>query len=202
MARFYNHLCACGCGRLLEVRWWHKYRGLPRYINGHQNIGRKHTPEEIEKMKVAHSTPEAIERSRVQGRANAGRKNTPEAIANMVAAANSPEALERSRSWCGDKSSQWQGGISFEEYPREFNDERKERIRERDGHVCQCCGRTKEEEGRELAVHHIDYDKRNCNDDNLITLCCRCNAKANGSVLKRHICKRVFQQKVKGNRHE
>jgi len=28
-------------------------------------------------------------------------------------------------------------------------------------------------------VHHIDYNKKNCNLDNLITLCINCHAKTN-----------------------
>ena len=30
-----------------------------------------------------------------------------------------------------------------------------------------------------LVIHHIDYNKKNCNLNNLITLCRSCNAKAN-----------------------
>lgn len=50
-------------------------------------------------------------------------------------------------------------------------------IRERDHYTCQLCG---ERQG-DLAhsVHHIDYDKKNCNPDNLITLCLKCHTKTN-----------------------
>ncbi len=30
-----------------------------------------------------------------------------------------------------------------------------------------------------MAIHHIDYDKKNCELKNLITLCINCNSKAN-----------------------
>ncbi|KKL07361.1 hypothetical protein LCGC14_2586770, partial [marine sediment metagenome] len=30
-----------------------------------------------------------------------------------------------------------------------------------------------------LNVHHIDYDKKNCGMDNLVTLCASCNTRAN-----------------------
>jgi 5-methylcytosine-specific restriction endonuclease McrA len=30
-----------------------------------------------------------------------------------------------------------------------------------------------------LTAHHIDYDKKNCDQQNLITLCSACNSKAN-----------------------
>ena len=33
--------------------------------------------------------------------------------------------------------------------------------------------------GSNLHIHHIDYNKTNCNKNNLITLCVACNGKAN-----------------------
>lgn len=68
----------------------------------------------------------------------------------------------------------WHGGKSFLPYPPEFNKQLKERIKERDNHTCQKCGSTER-----LSVHHIDYDKQNCGDDNLITLCMSCNISVN-----------------------
>jgi len=35
--------------------------------------------------------------------------------------------------------------------------------------------------GQPLTIHHIDYDKRNCDDGNLITLCHSCNPRANSN---------------------
>lgn len=78
----------------------------------------------------------------------------------------------------GDKASNWKDGISFEPYCHKFNDELKESIRDRDNHICQLC--KTEENGRKLAVHHIHYDKKNCEPD-LITLCISCNVKVNAN---------------------
>jgi 5-methylcytosine-specific restriction endonuclease McrA len=33
--------------------------------------------------------------------------------------------------------------------------------------------------GKVLDVHHIDYDRKNSSEDNLITLCRQCNIRAN-----------------------
>ena len=33
--------------------------------------------------------------------------------------------------------------------------------------------------GEALTVHHIDYDKENCKENNLITLCKQCNSRVN-----------------------
>jgi len=74
----------------------------------------------------------------------------------------------------GENHYMWQGGISFEPYPPQFNDYLKEIIKKRDNYTCQKCGST-----QKLTVHHIDYNKKNNNPINLITLCNSCNVKAN-----------------------
>lgn len=70
----------------------------------------------------------------------------------------------------------WKGGISFEPYCQKFNNELKERVRDRDNRTCQNCGI--KENGIKLTCHHIHYDKENCYPD-LITVCRSCNSKAN-----------------------
>lgn len=84
----------------------------------------------------------------------------------------------------GSNHYNWKGGISNQPYPWNFNEKLKKLIRERDGHVCQLCSRTREEEGRELSVHHIDYIKENIDLENLITLCLSCNNKVNFNRVK------------------
>ncbi len=69
----------------------------------------------------------------------------------------------------------WRGGLSFEKYPEEWNEPLRRRIRSRDEHTCAMCPA----QSRTLAVHHIDYDKSNCTDGNLISLCRRCHPKTN-----------------------
>jgi hypothetical protein len=68
-------------------------------------------------------------------------------------------------------------------YPIEFTESLKESIRDRDNHECQNCNMTEEEHltvyGQVLHVHHIDYNKENCNENNLISLCGGCNTRAN-----------------------
>ena len=77
----------------------------------------------------------------------------------------------------GEKNHWWKGGICPNEYPGEFNEELKERIRERDNRQCQNCGIDETDCYRLLDVHHIDGDKQNCEDDNLISYCTSCHAK-------------------------
>jgi len=85
----------------------------------------------------------------------------------------------------GENHPNWQGGISFEPYSPLWTEELKIKIRQRDNCECQNCGMTQEEHfivaGCDLNVHHIDYNKKNCNEDNLITVCLWCNCRANSN---------------------
>ena len=73
-----------------------------------------------------------------------------------------------------DHGKHWKGGISYEPYSIDFTKQLKKKIKKRDGFKCKICGYTKK-----LHVHHIDYNKMNSNDDNLITLCSSCHSKTN-----------------------
>lgn len=88
---------------------------------------------------------------------------------------------EYKKKYLGSNNPAWQGGKSFEPYGREFNDELKEEIRNRDKRVCQFCGRSEFEVFKayrdKLNVHHIDYEKTNNNPTNLISLCRGCHSK-------------------------
>ena len=74
----------------------------------------------------------------------------------------------------GENASNWRGGKSFEPYTPEFNEALKKQIRKRDKYICQLCG-----EKNSKTVHHKDYIKINCKENNLITLCNSCNSKVN-----------------------
>ena len=86
---------------------------------------------------------------------------------------HSKETIEK---MSGENHYNWQGGISKEPYCQEWTPWLKEEIKERDKHQCKnpVCGSIES-----LGIHHIDYDKKNCSTNNLITLCRSCNAKAN-----------------------
>ncbi len=74
-----------------------------------------------------------------------------------------------------EKHHNWQGGKSFEKYTLDWTNTLRRAIRERDFYTCQIC---KEPQGdKAFDVHHIDYDKKNCNSDNLVTLCRSCHQK-------------------------
>ena len=77
----------------------------------------------------------------------------------------------------GAKNPQWRGGLSFEPYSPDWTKSLKLAIRKRDNYTCQI-GKEKEN-GHSFDVHHIDYNKKNCDPINLITLCRKCHRKTN-----------------------
>jgi len=79
----------------------------------------------------------------------------------------------------GEKHYNWQSGKSFEPYGLEFNKDLKEVIRNRDRRKCFICEKTELENNKKLDCHHIDYNKRNSNPNNLISLCRSCHIKTN-----------------------
>ena len=124
--------------------------------------GRKHTEESRAKMSAAHKGKSATW--------NIGLKRTEEAKAKM----RSKRALQ-----VGPKCSAWKGGISFEPYNTDWTKTLKRIIRERDHYTCQLCSALQEETTH--PVHHIDYEKNNCDTKNLITLCVSCHSKTNSN---------------------
>ena len=101
----------------------------------------------------------------------------------------------------GNKNPNWQDGKSFELYGVEFNNKKRNKIKKRDNFTCQLCGDKILEKRRIkinptknwLTVHHIDYNKKNSEDDNLVTLCNLCNISVN---TKREEWTKYFQNKV------
>ncbi len=121
-------------------------------------FGRKHSKETKSKMAV----------SNTGNKANLGRKFTVKHKQRIAKSLTGRKHLGM------EKNPMWKGGKSFEEYPREFNRELKNAVKSRDGHKCMVC-----EGNNRLQVHHIDYNKRNCVIENLVTLCVSCHTKTN-----------------------
>lgn len=91
--------------------------------------------------------------------------------------------------------SNWQGGISFEEYGQDFDNALKEQVRFRDKYKCQECGCSQVENSRQLDVHHINYNKKDLNFNNLISLCKSCHMKTN---FNRTYYKKYFKELIYG----
>lgn len=138
------------------------------------NLGRKFTNEHKLKMSEAHKGHKFTdEHKRKIGEAHKGNKYS-------LGYKHSEETKQKmSLSHKGEKSSLWKGGISFEPYGLEFNEDLREVIRNRDRRKCQICEKTELENDKKLDCHHIDYNKQNNNPNNLISLCRNCHQKTN-----------------------
>jgi len=89
----------------------------------------------------------------------------------------------------GDKNPNWNGGTSYEPYSVDWTKTLKRAIRERDKYTCQLCNIQPDDT---LSVHHIDYDKKNCSPNNLISLCRICH---NKTQVRRDYWKEYFYGK-------
>jgi 5-methylcytosine-specific restriction endonuclease McrA len=69
----------------------------------------------------------------------------------------------------------WKGGISNGPYAFSFNGDLKRQIKAKFNHKCAICDGS----SKKLAVHHIDYDKKNSSINNLVPLCFSCHSKTN-----------------------
>jgi hypothetical protein len=132
-------------------------------------------------------------------KANIGREHTEEAKLNMSEARKgnknhfygkqhtneSKEKISKQNKGKlkGDKNPAWLGGKSFEPYCPKFNIEFKNLVRLRDNFCCLNCGISEQKwimiTKRKLAIHHIDYNKKNTCLQNCCALCDSCNTKAN-----------------------
>jgi len=98
----------------------------------------------------------------------------------------------------GERNPNFNGWSSKEPYSSDWTVELKDSIRKRDNYECQNCNMTEEEHlivmGQVLHIHHIDYDKKNCKESNLLTLCFWCNIRANTN---RNYWQQYYKNKTK-----
>ncbi len=87
----------------------------------------------------------------------------------------------------------WKGGIAYLPYSAAFNNGLKEKIRTRDSYTCQECGIPQAECLYPLASHHINYNKEDSSEYNLISLCEKCHGYTN---YNREYWQRHFEEKI------
>ncbi|MCK9370949.1 NUMOD3 domain-containing DNA-binding protein [Candidatus Dojkabacteria bacterium] len=164
-------------------------------------VGRKHSTETKEKIRLANLGKKHTEESKRKmgerskgNKWNVGKKYTEERkrkisqsrlknptrywLGKHLSDEHKKKLSVKSSQRVGEKASNWKGGKSFEPYSVDWNNTLKRSIRERDKYICQLCTLPQGDEA--LSVHHIDYNKLNCNPTNLITLCRSCHTKTNG----------------------
>lgn len=154
------------------------------------HIGKHPSQEARDKMSIARTG---------EGNAFYGKHHTEESKDKMRVASTGVIPSEETRAkigiaCAGERNGSWKGGISNEPYPIGFNSKLKEQIRARDNYTCQLCGVLQAECLQPLCCHHIDYNKENILETNLISLCHRCNGKAN---TERAYFQMFFSAKIK-----
>lgn len=136
-------------------------------------LGKRAGYKTIELLKASHlgqkRTPEQIAKSAAKHRGMKRSQKTRENIS---------KALAGHPKLSGQNSKQWRGGTSKKKYCPKFNVRTRRKTRERFNRTCLICGVP--ENGRRLAVHHIDYNKmQGCKGNGwlLVTLCASCHGK-------------------------
>ena len=98
---------------------------------------------------------------------------------------------EFSIKFSGEGNPNFRDGLSKIYYTKDFTSELKWQIRVRDQFKCRVCKLTEEESllrwGMTLCIHHLDYDKQNCDKRNLLATCNSCNAKLNANREKNQV---------------
>lgn len=85
----------------------------------------------------------------------------------------------------GENNGRYIHGECTKPYRSYFGRKLRKTIRDRDGDCCKLCGMTKEQHGKNLDVHHVNYNKEDFSESNLICLCRYCHGKMHGSSEKR-----------------
>ncbi len=170
-----KYFCGCGCGIeiILTKRNFYNKKQSKFFVSGHSFKGKHHTDEQKEKIINANKLNGNYNRSSKRMRENNPMKDQKQRIKLSI----------RMKKSVGEKSHNWQGGISFLPYSKEFNNKLRLEIRKRDNNTCQECGAIINYY-KNLSVHHIDYNKNNNSPNNLICLCVSCHPKTNNNRKK------------------
>ena len=170
----------------MSKRGWPK--GKKRGSQTPEHTAKLHTPETNAKRAATNTgrtfSPEHCNNISISLTGKKKPPRTPEYCAkqsdSQKIAQNRPEVkTAKSAAVSGSNHPNWMGGISKLPYAFEFDNKLKEQIRERDNYTCQKCNTPQAECKKRLPVHHIDYNKKNSDPVNLITLCVSCNSKVN-----------------------
>jgi hypothetical protein len=160
----------------------------PETLANMSREGTIHTDEEKERIKkstiIALSDPEVRKKISDAGIGKAKPEGFGQKVSERVRGSGNPWYIDGR---CSGENS---------EYPLDFDEKLKDLIRDRDERKCKICSVKEEDLKIKLDVHHIDYDKENCDPRNLISLCHSCHMKTN---VKRDKWQSFFQgpQRIK-----
>ena len=188
-------VCACGCGKEIVFKKHHKYRNI-LYIHGHNPGGKQFEKGQHPwNYKLTNETDERVRK--ISSKKIKEKKRCKCLICNKdVVVIPSRKVFKYcsygcywnsliGKSFCKETEFKEKLFHTDKTYIKEFNNRLKDKIRKRDNYRCQECFREQDElydkNGRKykLCIHHIDYDKKNCNENNLISLCRNCHQQTN-----------------------
>lgn len=190
--------CECGCLEQFKTEIKNGKR-TKRFISGHNSRNRMlgknnpmknpQTAEKVSKTKTGMSCPWLLGNNNPMKRPEVAAKQGA-SISGNNNPMKRPEVVAKIS---GKNSLFWIDGSSFLPYSPQWNEQLKESIRERDNHICQMpgCGKTEKQNNQKLSVHHIDYNKENLNENNLISLCEECHIKTR---FNRNYWEKFFQE--------
>jgi hypothetical protein len=173
------------CSRECRIKYTAKKQIGNKYTLGISPVNKGKKLSGDERNLISIKTREAMKRPEIAvklGKANLGKKYSEQRRLEISKRIKEEYKNGRTPTWLGKKgemSANWQGGKSFEPYSVDWSKTLKRSIRERDKYTCQIC--YKPQGDIALCVHHIDYDKKNCDPKNLVTLCISCHTKTNGN---------------------
>lgn len=167
-------LCKCGCG--LNVEWNKAKNGWNIYFKKHYHpVGQKFKNREwlyseyVVKQRMMEDIAQdfGVYHSTIRYWLKK----------NGIPRRKQKDSLAISGSAKGDKNPAWKGGIAKWDYSRDWKAVCRE-IKNRDKWTCRRCGEQRKHWGIHLHVHHIDGNKFNNDESNLISLCSKCHALA------------------------
>ena len=180
-----KHLCTCGCGQHIKILRQHHWQGIPQYITGHGSSGKSNKGKKNGMYGYNFSKKQRKQQGRFHKNKTYeeiyGKEQAKEIKIKMKLAQQKryldPKERLKGRNF-GANNGMWQNGISKLPYTYNFN-KIAEQIRKRDKYRCQICN--KKQNKRALSVHHINYNKQDNREINLITLCIVCHNSTNGN---------------------
>jgi hypothetical protein len=179
-----KHLCFCGCGQYIRILRWYHRKGIPRYIKGHDfkaksNKGKKNGMFGYKFNKKQKELQGKFHRGKTfeeaYGKRRAKEIKTKFRLAQLKRYEDPKERL-KVRNF-GKANGMWHNGISRLPYTYDFIRIAK-KIRKKYKN-CQICN--KRPRKRKLAIHHINYNKQDNREINLIALCYICHSITNGN---------------------